>query len=158
MTESEFTMDTPMSQKIPEVEFKQENMFTGIVGAVLGAVIGGAAIVLLGQIGIVAAIAGLILAVCTLKGYELLGKGRGTVGTILCVLLMLLTPYIADRISWALIIVRDLEVDFATAFASVHEVVELAELTGDYIKDLVLVYVFTALGAFGTLKSAFKKK
>lgn len=158
MTESEFTMDTPMSQEIPEVEFKQENMFTGIVGAVLGAVIGGAAIVLLGQIGIVAAIAGLILAVCTLKGYELLGKSRGTVGTILCVLLMLLTPYIADRISWALIIVRDLEVDFATAFASVHEVVELAELTGDYIKDLVLVYVFTALGAFGTLKSAFKKK
>jgi len=155
MSEFETPVEYPTS---PEIEEKQENMFTGIIGAVLGAVIGGASIVLLGQLGYVASISGLILAVCTLKGYELLGKTRGTVGTILCVLLMLLTPYIADRISWALVIVRDLEVDFATAFASVHEVVELAELTGDYIKDLVMVYAFTALGAFGTLKGLTRKK
>ena len=152
------TMDTVAEMPgSPEVK-APENMVLGILGAIVGALIGGASIIGLSQLGYIASISGLILAFCTLKGYELLAKGISTKGVILCAVLMLLTPYIADRISWALIIVRDLEVDFATAFASVHEVVELAELTGDYIKDLVLVYVFTALGAFGTLKSAFKKK
>ena len=110
MTEPEI-LETPVTEEAPvaqpvvnpaEIPEKQENMFTGIIGALLGAAIGGASIVLLGQLGYVASISGLILAVCTLKGYELLGKSRGTVGTILCVLLMLITPYIAYRISFAM--------------------------------------------------------
>ena len=53
MSEFETPVEYPTS---PEIEEKQENMFTGIIGAVLGAVIGGASIVLLGQLGYVASI------------------------------------------------------------------------------------------------------
>jgi hypothetical protein len=157
---SEF--DTPVENPAsPEIVEKQENVFTGIIGAFLGACIGGAAIVLLNQLGYIASISGLILAVCTLKGYELLGGKRSTTGIIISIALMLIMPYIADRISWALEIVKvfaEEGVTFAAAFASVHEIVELNELTADYFKDLGMVYLFTAIGAIGTLRTAFAKK
>ena len=161
MTESEFNMQPPSSQELPEVEFKHENVFTGIIGAFLGACIGGAAIVLLNQLGYIASISGLILAVCTLKGYELLGGKRSTTGIIISIVLMLIMPYLADRISWALEIVEvfaEEGVTFAAAFASVHEIVELNALTVDYFKGLGMVYLFTAIGAIGTLRNAFVKK
>ena len=164
--ETPVTEETPVTQPVvnpAEIPEKQENMFTGIIGALLGAALGGASIVLLGQLGYVASISGLILAVCTLKGYELLGKSRGTVGTILCVLLMLITPYIAYRISFAMQLVsifaeQGESVVFADVFASVHVIVEMAGATFDFIKELAMLYLFTALGAFGTLKGLARKK
>jgi len=155
MSEFETPVEYPTSPEIPE---KQENVFTGLIGALIGAAIGGASIVLLGQLGYVASISGLILAFCALKGYELLGKGRGTVGTILCILLMLLTPYLANRIGWALEIAEAFTISFGEAFGSVHEVIDMLELTGDYFKDLGMVYLFVAIGAIGTLRGAFRKK
>jgi len=50
---------------------KPENVIAGIVGALIGAAIGGAAIILLSQLGVVASFSGIILAICTMKGYEL---------------------------------------------------------------------------------------
>ena len=52
-----------------------ENVPMGMIGALLGAVLGGASIILFSQLGYIASISGVILAFCTLKGYELLGKG-----------------------------------------------------------------------------------
>jgi hypothetical protein len=158
MSEFENPEEVPFS---PEIEEKQENTFGGLIGAIGGALLGGASIILFSQLGYVSAISGLILAFCTLKGYELLGKKRGATGTILCILLMLLVPYLADRIGWAVEIYKAFEAEgitFKEAFRDVHPTIELNELTGDYIKNLVMVYGFTALGAFGTLRGAFKKK
>ena len=52
---------------------KRENVPAGIVGAFLGSLIGVACAVLIGQLGYVASVSGLVMAVCALKGYELLG-------------------------------------------------------------------------------------
>ena len=57
-----------------EIQEKQENLALGILGALLGGILGGAAIVLIGQLGMISALSGVVLAFCTLKGYELLGK------------------------------------------------------------------------------------
>ena len=58
----------------PEVK-PAENFVMGLIGALGGALLGGASIILIGQIGYISAISGIILAFCTLKGYALLGKG-----------------------------------------------------------------------------------
>ena len=50
-------------------EKKRENVPAGIVGAFLGSLIGVACAVLIGQLGYVASISGLVMAVCALKGY-----------------------------------------------------------------------------------------
>lgn len=140
-----------------ELETKQENILTGIIGALIGGIIGGAAIVLVGQLGLISAISGVILAFCTLKGYELLGKKLSKRGILVCILIMLAVPYLADRVSWALEIVREFEWMFGDAFLYVHDVVKEFGVESDYWKDLLFVYAFTALGAYTIIKQTLKK-
>ena len=55
----------------------------GVVGALIGSLLGAASIILLSQLGYVAAISGVIMAVCALKGYELLGGKLTKKGVII---------------------------------------------------------------------------
>lgn len=148
--------DVPQAQPVPVQ--KPENLITGIVGAFLGAAIGALSIVFLGQLGYVASVSGLILAVCTLKGYELLGGQLSAKGILISILLILVTPYLADRINWALVIMEEFDVNFATAFPAVHDVIEAADVVGAYVKDLLMLYLFAALGAGSSIHQAIKTK
>ena len=140
---------------------KQENIATGFVGAFLGAVIGAGCIILLSQLGYIASISGFILAVCTFKGYELLGGRLSKKGIVISLVLMLITPYIADRIDWAIVIMQewaDYGVTFGEAFAVVPELLaEGAIEMGTYVKSLLMIYGFALLGAFSTLRNIIKK-
>ena len=140
-----------------ELETKQENRLAGIVGALIGSIIGGMASVLVGQLGWISAVSGVILAFSTLKGYETLGKGLSKAGILVCIVLMLATPYLADRISWAMVIVKEFGWLFGDAFLYVHDVIAEFGLEADYWKDLLFVYAFTALGAITILKQTFKQ-
>ena len=139
-----------------EVEVKENRTVLGLVGALIGGLLGGAAIVLIGQLGYVASISGVVLAFCTLKGYELLNNGLDKKGILISILVMLAVPYLADRVSWALAIVEELGATFEEAFAVVHDVVAEFDLQADYWKELLMIYGFTALGAFGTVKKFIK--
>ncbi|MBQ9148674.1 MAG: hypothetical protein IJX69_03810 [Oscillospiraceae bacterium] len=143
------------------VQKKKENVITGTVGAFIGAALGAACIILLSQIGYVASISGLVLAVCTLKGYELLGGHLSVKGIIICVALMLITPYMADRIDWAIVIMNtwaEENVTFGQAFAVVPALIaDGAIVLSEYLTNLAMIYGFALLGAFATLRKAFKK-
>ena len=144
-----------------KVKENRENMVAGIVGAVIGALIGAGCIILVSQLGYIASVCGLILAVCTLKGYELLAGRLSGKGIAVCILLMIMTPYLADRIDWAILIMQewaDYGVTFAEAFGIFPELlkdgtVELAI----YMKNLLMIYGFAILGAFTTLRNALRK-
>ena len=140
---------------------KQENVVAGIVGAFLGALIGGACIILIGMLGYIASVSGLILAVCTLKGYELLAGKRSGKGIVISILFMLATPYIADRIEWAIVIMQEFAeygVTFGEGFAAVPELLKDGSIEmGGYMKNLLMIYGFCALGAFATLRNTLKK-
>ena len=144
----------PQAPKAP----KKENLVAGIVGAVLGAAIGGASIILLSQIGYVAALSGIILSVCTFKGYELLGGKLSKKGLIISLLLILVTPYIADRMDWAILVAQEFGVSFGQAFGAIPALLEEEVIVGStYWGNLALIYLFTALGSFSTIWNAFKK-
>lgn len=157
--------EMPAVEESPVVETpvvqKPENVFTGIIGALIGAAIGGGAIILLSQLGYIASLSGLVLAVCTLKGYELLAGRQSVKGMIICIALMLITPYIADRIDWAIVVAREFAaegVTFGVAFAAIPALIGDGIESAEYIKNLLMIYGFTALGAFGTVRGLFKKK
>lgn len=146
---------------------RKENVVTGIVGALIGALIGGASIILISQLGYIASVSGLILAVCTLKGYELLGGKLSTKGIVISLILVLVTPFLADTINWALMI-KDAFSDPSLAMGGELTLLdgiivlpvllaEEPELMGEYVKNLLMIYGFVALGAFATLRNAFKK-
>ena len=144
-----------------KVRQKRENVIAGIVGAFIGALIGGGCIILISQLGYIASVSGLILAVCTLKGYELLGGKLSGKGIVISILLMAVTPYLADRIDWAILIMQewaDYGITFAEAFAVFPELLKDGTVeTGAYVKNLLMIYGFAILGAFATLRNALKK-
>ena len=149
-------MNMPVS---PEVK-PSENFFMGLIGALGGAVLGAASIILLGQMGYVASISGLILAFCTLKGYAWLGKGMSTKGAILCVVLMLVTPFVANYLSCAITVYKELEpwgATFKDCWEILPEVIRDDSVWGDYLKDLGMLYLFVIMGGISLLVSAFKK-
>ena len=145
----------PAEMKAPE------NFLLGLFGALVGAILGGVSIILLSQLGYIASLSGLILAVCTLKGYELLGKQLSRKGIVLCVLLMVVTPFVADWIDWAIYLMKDYPeyglniVDSCLMFGELmaEGYVDMLE----YVKNLGMIYLFVVLGAFGTLKNVLKK-
>ncbi len=147
--------ENPAELKAPE------NMPLGIVGALIGAILGGASIILLSEMGYVASLSGVILAFCTLKGYELLAKGLSKKGIIFCVLLMLVTPFVADLVGWAIVIQRDLpELGAGLVEAMLLIPVLIQEeviVLSDYLINLGMIYLFVILGGFYIVKNAIKK-
>lgn len=140
---------------------KKENVIAGVVGALVGALIGGASIILISQLGYIASISGLVLAVCTLKGYELLGGKLSGKGIAISIILMILTPYIADHIDWAIMIMQawaDYGVTFGEAFAIFPELLKDGTVeVGEYIKNLLMTYGFALIGAFSVVRNSLKK-
>ena len=152
--------EQPIAGQPAAVAEKKENVFLGIIGALIGACLGAASIILLSQLGYVASLSGVILALCTLKGYELLGKKLSITGVIISTLLLIITPYIADRLDWAIVVVQawEGEVGLLEAFLYVPQLIrEEAIDLGEYLKALGMLYLFVALGGVGTIIKAFKK-
>ena len=139
---------------------KKENVGLGFVGALVGALLGGASIILLSRLGYVAAISGIILAFCTLKGYELLGKRMSKVGFAICCVLMLVTPLAANALDLLLQIYEMLKEYGVTMADTVTYVVELIttdpEMLKAYLSDLGMVYLFTVIGAFIVVRNALR--
>lgn len=170
----------PVSAPVqPAVEVKApENILLGSIGALIGALIGGAAIVLLLQINTIASLCGLLMAFLALKGYQMLAKTEpGTMGKIICLVIIAIVPFIAYRLGLAINLSR-LAADEISLSLSIKEADSLVSAAisssdgqvalgrfhyytltkADYIKDLVMLYLFTALGAGSTIFNMFKKK
>lgn len=146
----------------PVIPEKKENVVTGIVGAVLGALIGAVAIILLSMAGYVAAISGIILAVCTFKGYELLGGKLSKKGIVISLILILVTPFVADWIGWGILIYQEFssiyDITIADAIGAVGPFLQEGAIEmSAYTTNLLMLYGFTALGAFSTVAGQFKK-
>lgn len=158
-----------VSTAIPEFQ-KPENVALGFVGALIGALAGGLVIMLFGKMGYITSLGGLLLAFLTVFLYKKFAGGSiGKVGVIISLALVIITPYLAYRAGFAWEIAADRDpnltmglafmgVDhtFGAIFAKFHYLVEITESNGDVIKDLLMLYLFTALGAVGTLVESLK--
>lgn len=143
------------SQQMPT---KQGHPLSGTVGALLGSLIGGACIVLLGQLGYVAAISGILMAVCTVKGYELLSGGKvGRCGIIISCLVMVLMAAFAHQIDWAISVSSAFSISFFDAFQLIPSLIADGYIvSSSFFGNLALLYLFTALGAVPTIISTTK--
>lgn len=139
--------------KIP----RQENLAAGIVGALLGSLLGAACIVFIGQLGYVAALSGLVMAVCALKGYEKFGGVLSKKGIVICCVIILAMTYFGNKMDWALSASQVLDMGFMECYRSIslfieEEVIEASAYWG----NLAMLYVFTLVGAVPTIISALR--
>lgn len=143
---------------------KKSNIVLGIVGAFIGAIVGGALWVLVAQLGYISGIVGLAIAALTIYGFEKLG-GRLTVpGVIISIIMIIATVYVAGNISFALDIKAmlkeyyEMDYSFATCYQMIPDVLALdSEILGGYVKDLLMGYIFTLIASVYTIRASFKK-
>lgn len=94
----EMKMRSDVALKAQQTAQKKENIVGGIVGALLGSLLGALSILVLSQLGYVAALSGAIMAVCVLKGYEMLGGKLTKKAIVISVIIMIVMTYFGDRV------------------------------------------------------------
>lgn len=135
-----------------EKKTKRENIAGGIVGAFLGSLLGVLCTVVIGQLGYVASVSGLVMAVGALKGYELLGGSLSKKGAAISSVLVLVMTWFAHRLSWSVALASALETDVFQCFRLIPTLLDAGWLeSSDYWRDLAMLYLFTLLGAVPTI-------
>lgn len=137
---------------------KSENIFAGIVGALLGSVIGAITIIIFGQLGYVSAISGFVLAICSIKGYELFSKKLSNFGIIFSIVIALVMTYVGSRFDMAISIMSILKpenISIFTAFAMVSEDSNLFDL---FVENLIQLYIFVAIGMIPCIISEIRSR
>ncbi len=131
-----------------ETKKRRENVVAGVVGAFLGSLIGVACTVIVGQLGYTAAFTGLIMAVGALKGYELMGGTLSKKGAAISCVLVLVMTWFAHRLTWAVAVAIAAELNVFSCFQAVPNLLDAGVIESRaYWADLVLLYVFTLVGA-----------
>ncbi|MDE5696564.1 MAG: hypothetical protein K2I96_04005 [Lachnospiraceae bacterium] len=150
--------------KAQQRQQKNVNIVGGIIGAVLGSLIGVACIVILGQLGYVAAISGIVMAFCTLKGFDKLGGKLTAAGIVISCVIMAAMTYFGNRLDWAIEIYNgmkeyfDYDMNILQSFRIVPAFVEEADIRGDYIAAFVQQMIFVVVGAVPTIISISKEQ
>lgn len=143
---------------------KNVNIIGGIIGAVLGSLLGVACIVILGMLGYVAALSGIVMAFCTLKGFDKLGGKLTVVGIVISCGIMIAMTYFGNRLDWAVELWKeireyyDYNMSITDAFRAVPSLVEEADMMSDYIASFVQQMIFVVVGAVPTIISIFREQ
>jgi hypothetical protein len=82
--------------------FQGPNSISGILGAMLGALIGLTVWIIIARMGNIAYVGGLVIAVATIKGCEILGNGIDKKGIIISICIIIVTVFLAQYISYAI--------------------------------------------------------
>ena len=140
-----------------EERTKRENIVGGIVGAFLGSLVGVLCTVVIGQLGYVASVSGLVMAVGALKGYELLGGSLSKKGAVISSVLVLVMTWFAHRLSWSIAVASSVGVNVFQCFRLIPTLLEDGWLESRaYWGDLAMLYLFTLLGAVPTILAGLR--
>lgn len=147
---------------------QNENVIAGIVGALLFSLVGGIAWFLLYQVGIIAAVSGLIGVILAIKGYSLFAKKESIKGIIIASVIALLVIGLA----WYICLGKDIydvyqewfkekEIDYTLTFSESLKAVPLfledPEVGPECYKDLAFGLIFALIGSIGTVITSVKK-
>lgn len=131
---------------------KKENVIGGVIGALIGSLLGVLCIVLIAMAGYIAAISGAVMAFCILKGYEKLSGKLSKLGIFVSVVLILVMTYVGIRLGMAVKLKKQLGDlqgwNLMECFSKVPDMYE----TSARVKNLVMTYAFTFLGAVPMIK------
>lgn len=143
-----------------EREKPRDNVIAGTVGAFLGSLIGVACIVIFSKLGYVSAVSGVVMAVCAIKGYALLGGKLTKRGAVISGLLIVVMTYFATKLCFALALwegAAEEGISFFRIYQRMNLLLGIGEARRLFIEELVLQYIFTLLGGVPTLISSLRE-
>lgn len=135
------------------------NMLTGIVGAFVGVLIGVALYIGIYQMGYIASISGIVMMVCAIKGFELLGRGINVPAYIICIVIVLAAVFFANKMAMAVEIMREWDYDFGTSYKYIDYLIDInQQYASAYMKNLVMGYAFCLLGIIPSIRDFVRGK
>lgn len=133
----------------------------GLIGALLGALLGCVLWVIIYKLGYIAGIAGAVIGLCAMKGYEIFGKVLDKKGVIGSVIIMVLAIYLANKFAWSLeayeafVELGEVEVSFFDVFRNIGSIISELDLSASYFGDLAIGYFLTVLSSYRQIANAF---
>ncbi|MDS0524500.1 hypothetical protein NNC19_02345 [Clostridium sp. SHJSY1] len=140
---------------------KSSNIVGGIVGSFIGALVGSIIWIIIYQMGYIAAIAGLAIAVCSIVGYEKFGGKLDIVGIIITSLITIVAVYLAQYFSLSIEIYDAYKYEgftFISALKSVPIFLENHNVSSVFWEDLIKGYALTIAGSVSYIHRAYKEK
>lgn len=135
---------------------KGENVVTGIVGAFLGSIIGLIVIVLVGQLGYVAVLSGIVMGVCTVKGYAILGGKLSKKGAVISLIIMVGMTFAAFILDSCIYVIRQSPDDVAYIEEMIRYFADAVFKEPKYTVELIKLFAFTLIGAVPAMLGAFR--
>lgn len=140
---------------------KGSNIVGGIVGSFIGALVGSIIWIIIYQMGYIAAIAGMAIAVCSIVGYEKFGGKLDIVGIIITSLITIVAVYLAQHISFAIEIYDAYKYDgftFVSSLQSVPVFLDDPSVSSVFWGDLAKGYILTIAGSASYIYRSYKDK
>ncbi len=136
-----------------EIQYRvvKENVVTGTIGAVGGAIAGGLVILLIARLGYISWAAGVVMGFAIVFGYKKLGGKFTKKAAVISSLISVAATYLAFRMTAAIDLYNAFneagyDITFGNFFKNAAEYYELLDCYGDYIHNLVLMMICGVLG------------
>ena len=152
------------AQPEPKQVIYKENVFMGVLGAILFAIPGGALTFALSIFGYIAAISGIATAALAMLGYRIFSganKNKGVkssvasiVTSVIATLLMLL---LAEFVVYSFVMSKNYGLTIFESMSVMPELLRDAEFRKYFITDVLGVWLFAAIGMGGYIWSLVKK-
>lgn len=137
------------------------NPAAGAVGAFLGSLIGVVLWVIIYQLGYIAAIAGFVLIICSIKGYELFSKKMDVLGVIISVSISAIMLFFAQNLCLAIEIQKafgeSYGLGFFDSFKLISEFLKEPEIKSGFFTDLGIGYLLMIIGSIRTIMNIIKQ-
>ena len=140
-----------------ESKTQKSNLLFGIVGAFLGALAGAVLYFVIYQLGFIAGISGLVMAVLAMKLYEKFGGCLDLKGVIASIVIVMVMVFFANKVAWAWEAYQALKGNdwtFFDCFRNLDAILELSDLKGSYGSDLFVSYLISIVGCLGKFIAA----
>lgn len=142
------------------IKEQKNNIIAGIVGGFLGSLIGVALWIVIGLAGYIAAICGLVLAVCTIKGYQLFGGKLDKKGMFITIIITILMVFVSQYLTLSLEIYNEFKADYAIstfdAIRAVPDFLKDADVSRSFYVNLGIGYILTLVCVVSQFKNSYK--
>lgn len=150
-----------MGQPMEMETEKKGNVVLGILGAFIGAAIGGGLWIIVTRFGYIAGIVGFIIILLSFKGYELLSGKLDKTGAIVALIFSIASIFIAECLAIAIeyhtSINEYTNYPFSKSFSDTMDLIKTqGEMTRAFLKDIVIGYAFTIAASFTLIRNALK--
>lgn len=145
-----------------EKNVQKERIGRGVLGALLGALLGGTVIVFEDRTaGTFSPIFAVAAAIAVFQGYRQLAGGLSKRGAAICVIVLMAVIAGANQINCTMEVIETVDAlrgrDFVEVFGAFEEIPEVREIQSWYQGHLLVLYLFCLLGSLPILVRAFRK-